>query len=498
MKSKIISALLSFGLILTLISGLQAVPKYTDKETALRLAKDLDEGTYGRYTITSTYVQNEDINNYYISVILSDGSAKKWYIDEIYKWSRDDRLILSNNKALLFPDLHDSKFFILDKNDFHKLALQANVFIKEYPQDDPLHGQTFRFMVKNFSLISPTETAFGRDKTGSKFRYIIDLYNGDRELLTYEDAFRIQMQERLLIEKDMMAPTFEKAYHITRIMPHSKEMKDSGVSQFGVEIQFNQSIILTGEHFPYEIYEMNTYDKRTKKNKREFFIDFTIPNSIEKFDVKPIKNLEYLYNVHLLKDPKYPRRLIIRSAFNPSVMDIPPLVYKNSENSVFINFFNLVDQSVLSRGMLLEASQRIEAEQGSLKEIKIDRVIKKESDYSRAFIAATELYKESQAIREPLPKIQKLLIGIKQFEKSALLAEKDSQLYSALMQRNKLRNTVIMLSLDYVKNKLATESVETVEVTELIGMLDQAESFTRSQKVIKNIEVLRDKLSALQ
>ncbi len=133
-----------------------------------------------------------------------------------------------------------------------------------------------------------------------------------------------------------------------------------------------------------------------------------------------------------------------------------------------------------------------------MKEIKIENLIKKESDYSRAFIAATELYKESQAIREPLPKIQKLIYSIKQFEKSALLAEKDAQLYSALMQRNKLRNTVIMLSLDYVKNKLATESVDSAEVIELIGMLDQAESFTRSQKVIKNIDVLRDKLSSMQ
>ncbi len=498
MKSKTICALLSFGLILVLVSGLQAVPKYTDKETALRLAKTLDEGSFGRYTITSTYVQNEDINNYYISVILSDGSAKKWYINEIYKWSRDDRLILSNNRALLFLDLQDSKFFVLDKNEFHKLALQANVFIKDYGTSDPLHGQEFRFKVKNFSLISPTETAFGRDKTGSKYRYIIDLFNGNRELLTYEDAYRVQMRERLLIEKELMGPTFEKAYHITRIMPHSREMKDSGVSQFGVEIQFNQSVILTGDHFPYEIYEKNNYNKKTKKSKREFYIDFTIPNSIDKFDVKPIKNLEYLYNIHILKDPKYPRRLIMRSAFNPSVMDIPPIVYRNSENSIFVNFFNLVDQSVLSRGMLLEVQKRKEAEQASLKEIKIDKVIKKESDYSRAFIAATELYKESQAIREPLPKIQKLMNSIKQFEKSALLAEKDSQLYSALMQRNKLRNTVIMLSLDYVKNKLATESVDSTEVTELIGMLDQAESFTRSPKVIKNIELLREQLSSMQ
>lgn len=478
--------------------NLPAVPKYTDKETALRLAKVLDEGSYGRYTITSTYVQNEDINNYYLSVILSDGSAKKWYIDQIYKWSRDDMLILSDNRALIFLDPQDTRFQVLDKNEFHKLALQANVYVKEFKGEDPLQGQRFRFRIKNFSLISPTETAFGRDDNGSKYRYIIDLYNGNRELFTYEDAYKLMRDDLLRMEASFEAPTFEKAYHITRILPHEKTQSDNGVSQFGIELQFNQSIELKGEHFPFIIYETNVKDRRTGKLKKEFFIDFTVPNSEEKFEVKPINNLEYLYNVHLLKDPKYPRRLILRSSFNPSVMDIPPIVYKNGENSIYLNFFNLVDQSVLSRGMLLEAKERKQAEQSSLKEIKVKKVLKKETDYSRAFIAATELHKESQAIREPIPKIDKLNESIKQFEKAALLAEQDAQLYSALMQRNKLRNTVIVLSLDYVKNKLATETVASSEVDRLTSMLDQAESFTRNQKVIENIDMLRDKLSSVQ
>ncbi len=498
MKSKLNLSLIVLSLSLVFGFNLLAVPKYTDKETALRLAKILDEGTFGRYTITSTYVQNEDINNYYISVILSDGSAKKWYVDQIHKWSRDDRLILSNNRALLFLDLQDSRFQVFNKNEFHKLALQANVFVKEYKSDDPLFGQKFRFRVKNFSLISPTETAFGRDSKGSKFRYVIDLYNGNREFFTYEDAYKIQNKKRLLIETEFSMPIFEKAYHITRILPHSREEAENGVSQFGVEVQFNQAIQLDGMHFPYIIYENDKYDKRTKKKKKEFLIDFTIPNSEEKFEVKSIKNLEYLKDVHILKDPRYPRRLILRSSFNPSVLDIPPIVYKNGENSIYINFFNLVDQSVLSRGMLLEAKQRKEAEQSSLKEIRVKKIMKKESDYSKAFVSATELHKESQAIRDPLPKIRKLLSGIKQFETAALMAGNDSQLYSALMQRNKLRNTVIVLSLEYVKAKIANDSINSGDVPELIAMLDQAESFTRNQKVIKNIEVLRERLNSIQ
>ena len=498
MKSTRIKLLLILGLVILIVGNLAAVPKYTDKETALRLARVLDEGSFGRYTITSTYVQNEDINNYYISVILSDGSSKKWFIDQIYKWAREDRLRLSGNKALLFSDPADSTFKILDKNLFHKLALQANVFVKDFKVGDPLYGKQFRFRIKSFSLISPDETAFGRDNTGSKYRYILDLYNGNRELLTYEDAYKAQQSKSLIYENNFKDTTFEKAYHITRILPRSKGPSVNGVSQFGIEIHFNQSVDLLGEHFPYIIYEKDTVDRRTRKHRREFYIDFTVPNSEERFEVKPIKNLEYLYNIHVIKDPKYPKRLVLRSSLNPSVMDIPPLVYKNGENTVFVNFFNLVDQSVLSRGMLLEAKHRKEAEQSSVKEIKIEKVIQKDSDYSRAYIAATELYKESQGIKEPVPRILKLVNSIKLFEKAALMAGEDSQLYAALMQRNKLRNNVIVISLDYVKDRLATEQVGGSEANELISMLDQAESYSRNQQVIKNIELMREKLNSIQ
>ncbi len=498
MKAKIFQFYLVFLVTVLFACHVSAVPKYTDKETALKLARILDESVFGRYTVTSTYVQNDDISHYYISVILSDGSIKKWYINQIYKWCRDDRLILSENRALLFLDSADSHFVILNKNEFHRMALKANVFVKEYLASDPLDGKQFRFRIKEFSLISTTETAFGRNKEGSKYRYIVDLYNGTRELMTYEDAYRIQKHNRLLTENGFSEPTFERAYHVTRIIPHSKGGAENGVSQFGVELLFNQAIQMDGNNFPFTIYERKQYDRRTKMTKKEFVMDITIPNSEEKYNVKPIRNLEYLYNIHIVKDPKHPKRLILRTSFNPSVMDIPPIVYKNGANSIYVNFFNLVDQSVLSRGMLLESEHRKAAERKTFKRIKISRVIKKDSDYSRAFVTAVESHKESQSIKGSISRIRKLLESIKLFEEAALLAEKDKQLYSALMQRNKLRNTVIVLSLDFVKTKLATEDVASNDVYELTGLLDQAESFTRNQQVLKNIDRLREKIGAIK
>jgi hypothetical protein len=475
-----------------------AVPKYTDKETALKLAKTLDKGTFGRYTISSAYVQNDNVSEYYISVILSDGSAHKWYINQVYKWSREDKLQLENNRTLLFLDPKDTSFVVLDKNRFHRLALKSNIFVKSFPEGDPLTGKQFRFFVKTFSLISPTETAFGRDNTGSKYRYIIDLYNGMRELITYEGAFGIMTNALLMAEKKPMSPTFKHAYNVTKVVAHPKKPAENGVSQFGIEIQFDRPILLVGEHFPYQMYERKRYDRRKKKSKKEFILDITIPNSEKKFEIKGIDHLEYLQNIAIVKDPKHSKRLMLRASFNPTVMDIPPTIYKNSDNSVYVNFFNFIDQTILSRGMLLEAQKRRDQEQKSIQKIKVTKAIKRDSDYGRAFIAGTESHKEAQTIRAPLERMNKLLAGIKQFEEAALYAEKDAQLYNALKKRNQLRETVIVLSLDYIRDRLTKENLGGENPQRMISLLDQAESFTSRQQVLRDIGSLREKVMAVQ
>ncbi len=490
--------LASLALVALGLGGLNAMPKYTDKQTAIALAKVLDKGSFGRYTVASTYVQNASNKDYYISVILSNGESQKWNLKQIYKWSRDDKLTLSNNRTLLFLDPKDSRFVILDKNEFHRQALKANVYIKTFGPGDPLEGRQFRFHIKAFNLISPRETAFGRNKMGSKYRYIIDLYNGTKELLTFEDAYHIMKNNLLKVEKQSKQTTFGRAYHVTKILAYPKGKIENGVAQFGVEVQFDQNIQLTGEQFPMEIYEDVTYNPRTKRREARFVMDLTIPNAEKLAEVAPIHSLEYLYNIRIAKSTKYPKRLYLRANFNPEFLDIPPVVYKNSDNSVYINFFTMLDQSVLTRSTLLHKKKLERVKKKTKRAIRVKKEIKRDSDYGRAFVAALESQKQVQIIQGTPAKVEKLLEGIRQFEEAALYAETDQQLYASLNKRNELREKVILLTLEEVEETLGQPDLDNNKVKVLLDQLDLAESFSGNEQSLRNIVELREKLIALQ
>ncbi len=495
-SKKLILALI--GLAVIGLQSLGAMPQYTDKETAMALAKILDKGMFDRYTIASTYVQNASLKDYYISVILSNGVSHKWTIDQVYRWTRDDKLHLSDNRSLIFLDPNSTTFVVLDKNDFHRQALKANVYVKVFGGGDPLEGREFRFHIKSFNLISPNENAFGRDNSGSKYRYIVDLYNGMKELLTFEDAYRLLKNNQLLVEKQTKLTTFGRAYHVTKLLPYPKGPHENGVAQFGVEIQFDDNIQLQGDQFPVEVYEAFQKDPETGASNRKFVMDITIPNSEQLMEVKSIESLEYLHNVHIAPSTLYEKRLYLRASFNPGVLDLPPVVYKNSDNSVYVNFFSMLDQSVLSRGMLLSDNDLVKRQQATKREIVVKKAIKRDSDYGRAYIAAMETQKQSMAIKDPKTRIDKLLEGIKQFEEAALYAETDNQLYTALNKRNELRENVILLTLEMVKLALSKQDLGGANARLMMDQLDLAESFTDEGQVLRNIEALREQLIAIQ
>ena len=80
-----------------------AFPEYTSRHKALKLAVILDNGYFKSIKISSVFVKNRGKDDYYLQAILDDGSSRKWLINRIREWAQTDELILSKNRALVFP-----------------------------------------------------------------------------------------------------------------------------------------------------------------------------------------------------------------------------------------------------------------------------------------------------------------------------------------------------------------------------------------------------------
>ena len=80
-----------------------AFPEYTSRQKALKLAGVLEKGYFKSIKISSVFVKNIGEDDYYLQALLSDGSSRKWLLNRIREWTHTDDLILSNNRALVFP-----------------------------------------------------------------------------------------------------------------------------------------------------------------------------------------------------------------------------------------------------------------------------------------------------------------------------------------------------------------------------------------------------------
>ena len=105
MKWKFLCAKISLFLILAgSAGGAMAASKFTDKENALNLAEILDKGVFRNRLITATFIQSVGKGQYFIKAILDNGAEHNWNINRIRALSKQEAIVLSNNRALLFRE----------------------------------------------------------------------------------------------------------------------------------------------------------------------------------------------------------------------------------------------------------------------------------------------------------------------------------------------------------------------------------------------------------
>ena len=142
-----------FLLLVSYNHSLFAFPEYTSRQKALSLAAVLDHGYFRSIKISSVFVKNKGKEDYYLQAILDDGSSRKWLINRIREWTQNDELVLSGNRALVFPSAESTDFGILDKNEFYRRVLNAIAFVKVYGRHDILEDKSLVLGVKRFRIL---------------------------------------------------------------------------------------------------------------------------------------------------------------------------------------------------------------------------------------------------------------------------------------------------------------------------------------------------------
>jgi hypothetical protein len=411
---------------------LQAFPEYTSRENAINLADVLDKGFFRSSRITSVFVKNRGEDEYYLQAILDDGSSRLWTLDSIYDWSKNDDLILSGNRALIFPVSGSTEFDILYKNDFYRMVLQAGAYLKTFGAHDPMEGKSILLAIRKFRIIDfGEEGSYSTDEMGHRYRYVLEMENGIREFLTYYDAYRLFQSGAFITPSDGNV-VHQRPYQVRELAEVARHLEDElhNIWSFGVEIIFDRPVELLSEQFGYQIIEQDLRDPETGKRRNHFFVNIVFPNTIKNRDVPGFRNLDYLSYVEIVTDVEHQMRVMLRAQVNPEALELPPYVEVTDRNSVIIHFFSVTDQSIARRKDFMQSRSPMTMA-GALISPNGPQ-----SPFELEYLKAVELIRSAQRQPDTHLKVETYLGAIEALRKSSMQAENDAQITQALKQRD--------------------------------------------------------------
>jgi hypothetical protein len=461
-----------------------AAPRYTDRENAQALAKALDKGIFRNNLIESTFIQSLDGERYFIKVVLDNGTSQDWTLEQIHAWSKAEAILLASNRVLLFPSEERNDFVILDKNAFVHEALRARVYVKRYRGDDPLAGTSIAFAVRGFNLVELLGLAPGWDSQGYRHQYVLDLMNGQREILSYLDAYETMSRGGLMPDPAGPAPVMEWPYFLREVRPHEVGAKDeNGIARFALELVFTETVRLGPEHFPVQVFESGD-------GGRNFVLQVTVPNAELGGAIPPIPALEYLNGIRAQADARHAKRVLLQARVSPDVLEFPPQV-EVRDTSVRINFLKVVDQTVLSRKSLLEANLRRQQEQ-LLGMRPSEEQRRRREAYVLAFETGFGQLEKARDEADVPARIALLTTALVNFRDAALNASTDLELRDALRERNNLTSRIPILVAGHVRGEL--EKGLPLDPEGLKRMISTAAALTRDLEMLRSLRELMRKL----
>ena len=491
MKWKLLCGRISLFLILAgWACGAAAAPKYTDKENALNLAEALDKGIFRNNLITSTFIQSVGKGRYFLKVILDNGAERNWDINQLRAHTKRESIVLKNNRALLFPSEESNKFVTLDKGAFARQALAARVYVKRYESSDVLAGQEIKFGIHRFNLVHLLGMKPGNDEHGYRHHYVLDLENGQRDLLSYLDAYNTFSADGLVVDAASVSPIIRAPYRIQEIKPmRLKPLGPSGTGKFGVELTFDRPLDLQPGHFPFRFFENGNGRKSRAGARPKFMVEVTAPNAVMGREVAPIETLEFLRQVHVVPDRHNPVRVLMRATVSPEVMNFPPEV-EVVGSTVRISFIKVIDQSVFDRQALAQKELRIRQDRLLHRTLSPEEIEMRKSYNERMESGNNQLHtaRRAKAFQDRYAAFQQ---AMEHFQVAASHATNDLALDDALRARNSVMVKLPVLVVDHVRKLL--KSGARVNKGPVREMLENASLLTRDRRLLDAIgDLLND------
>ncbi len=480
--------LIIFAIVLLTATVACAFPRYTTRETALRLAKAIDKGIFKNHRIASAFVKNRTPNEYYLQVILDDGSSHEWYMDRIFQWALNDQLLLSNNRVLVFPSDESTDFHILDKNAFYRLVLTSKAYVKTYGPHDLLEGKHLKFAIRRFRLIQPEdEDMFATDDMGNRYRYVLELKNGSREVFTYLDAYELMSNGAFIQQPEATDVVLERAFEVQQLLISPKRIEDEirNIWSFGVEVVFNNPILLSEDVFPFQVVEETTRHPVTGERETRFFIHVLFPNAVKIKEIPEIRTLEYLQHVNVVTDVASQNRLFLRAQVNPEIFELRPFVQVTEQNSVMVNFFIVTDQSLVQRKEFVESPMLAAALHPALAPMPRD------TEFDKHYLTAVDQIRSVQGHHSLGLKISTYLAAVEHLRQAAIHAKTDGQVSQALEQRDVLYEVLPKMIMENTQQQLRRPGPE-YDPNLLVSQLQRAEQITTNHEMLKQLRVLKN------
>jgi hypothetical protein len=319
---------------------------------------------------------------------------------------------------------------------------------------------------------------------------VLDLENGQRDLLSYLDAYNTFSSDGLVVDAASVSPIIRAPYRIQEIKPmRLKPLGPSGTGKFGVELTFDRPLDLQPGHFPFRFFENGNGRKSRSGARPKFMVEVTAPNAVMGREIAPIDTLEFLRQVHVIPDRHNPVRVLMRATVSPEVMNFPPEV-EVVGSTVRISFIKVIDQSVFDRQALAQKELRIRQDRLLHRTLSPEEIEMRKSYNERMESGNNQLHtaRRAKAFQDRYAAFQQ---AMEHFQVAASHATNDLALDDALRARNSVMVKLPVLVVDHVRKLL--KSGARVNKGPVREMLENASLLTRDRRLLDAIgDLLND------